>query len=366
MSGDLSARPPDLRVRRNPTARGALRGWVLTGIAGLGFLIVALVVAAYFDAAFGVQASLLALAAAVVPLGIVIPTFLWLDRFESEPNRLLVGAFLWGALVAAVVSALLNTTAMSLIEAMSTADPDAALTTTAVLVAPFVEEAAKGVLILLVWWFLHREFDGITDGMVYAGICAAGFAFTENIQYLAQAWTDGGSELLTGIGIAATSRSWMPRLLAPVAGFLLAVLSHGLWNLAAVTGGQGMVIVYLFVQVPIFFAFLAFVAWVRRTEGHLIGQFLRPYADVGWLSPAEVAMLSSMPHRREARAWARANTGRDGLKAMRAFQDAASELALLRRRMSHRAADAHAIEQEHELLLALRDRRAEFIGLPAS
>ena len=242
MSGDLSARPPDLRVRRNPTARGALRGWVLTGIAGLGFLIVALVVAAYFDAAFGVQASLLALAAAVVPLGIVIPTFLWLDRFESEPNRLLVGAFLWGALVAAVVSALLNTTAMSLIEAMSTADPDAALTTTAVLVAPFVEEAAKGVLILLVWWFLHREFDGITDGMVYAGICAAGFAFTENIQYLAQAWTDGGSELLTGtfiarclfspfahpmftvltgigIGIAATSRSWMPRLLAPVAGF---------------------------------------------------------------------------------------------------------------------------------------------------
>ena len=389
MSGDLSTRPPDLRVRRNPTARGALRGWVLTGIAGLGFLIVALVVAAYFDAAFGVQASLLALAAAVVPLGIVIPTFLWLDRFESEPNRLLVGAFLWGALVAAVVSALLNTTAMSLIEAMSTADPDAALTTTAVLVAPFVEEAAKGVLVLFVWWFLHHEFDGITDGMVYAGICAAGFAFTENIQYLAQAWTEGGSELLTGtfiarclfspfahpmftvltgigIGIAATSRSWMPRLLAPVAGFLLAVLSHGLWNLAAVTGGEGMVVIYLFVQVPIFLAFLAFVAWVRRTEGHLIGQFLRPYADVGWLSPAEVAMLSSMPHRREARAWARANTGRDGLKAMRAFQDAASELALLRRRMSHRAADAHAIEQEHELLLALRDRRAEFIGLPAS
>ena len=202
MSGDLSTRPPDLRVRRNPTARGALRGWVLTGIAGLGFLIVALVVAAYFDAAFGVQASLLALAAAVVPLGIVIPTFLWLDRFESEPNRLLVGAFLWGALVAAVVSALLNTTAMSLIEAMSTADPDAALTTTAVLVAPFVEEAAKGVLILLVWWFLHHEFDGITDGMVYAGICAAGFAFTENIQYLAQAWTEGGSELLTGTFIA--------------------------------------------------------------------------------------------------------------------------------------------------------------------
>ena len=96
-------------------------------------------------------------------------------------------------------------------------------------------------------------------------------------------------------------RSGLAEALAPVAGFLLAVLSHGLWNLAAVTGGEGMVVIYLFVQVPIFCAFLAFVAWVRRTEGHLIGQFLRPYADVGWLSPAEVAMLSSMPHLREAR-----------------------------------------------------------------
>ncbi|HPU97840.1 MAG TPA: hypothetical protein PLO53_07775, partial [Candidatus Hydrogenedentes bacterium] len=51
----------------------------------------------------------------------------------------------------------------------------------------------------------------------------------------------------------------------------------------------------------------------------LIGQFLQPYADAGWLSAAEVAMLASMRQRREARAWARANTGRPGLAAMRAF-----------------------------------------------
>ena len=37
---------------------------------------------------------------------------------------------------------------------------------------------------------LRREFDGVTDGMVYAGICAAGFAFTENIEYLAQAYAE--------------------------------------------------------------------------------------------------------------------------------------------------------------------------------
>ena len=56
--------------------------------------------------------------------------------------------------------------------------------------------------------------------------------------------------------------------------------------------------------------------------------------------------------------------GRRGLEAMRAFQDAASELALLRHRMYHSAADEHAVAQERELLLALSARRAEFVGLP--
>jgi protease PrsW len=225
--------------------------------------------------------------------------------------------------------------------------------------------------------------------MVYAGICAAGFAFTENIQYLAQAYSQGGGEALTGtfvarcllspfahpmftvlfgigVGVAATSRTWLPRILAPLLGYLLAVLSHALWNLAAVSGGRGVVVVYVLIEVPIFLAFLGFVVWARRREGRLIGQFLRPYADAGWLSPAEVAMLASMPKRREARAWARANTGRQGLRAMRAFQDAASELALLRRRMHHSAADEHALAQERELLEALTARRAEFVGMPVT
>jgi protease PrsW len=385
MSGDLATQPPVATSRRDPTTRDALRRWIVGGVGGVGFLLVALVVATYFGATFGVQTALLALVIAVVPLGIVIPTFLWLDRFESEPTRYLVGAFLWGALVAAVLAALFNTSAIAVLEA--TTDPEAALATTAVLIAPVAEEALKGVFVLLVWLFLRHEFDGITDGMVYAGVCAAGFAFTENMQYLAVAWSEGGGEALTatfvarcvmspfahpmftvltgiGIGVAATSRTWMPRLVAPVAGFVLAVLAHSLWNLAAVSGGQGVVVVYLLVEVPVFLAFLGFVAWTRRHEGHLIGQFLRPYADSGWLSPAEVAMLASMPHRREARRWARANTGRAGLAAMRGFQDTASELALLRRRMYHSAADAQAAEQEHELLDALRRRRLEFVGTP--
>ena len=105
---------------------------------------------AYLGATFGVQTALLALAVALVPLGIVIPTFLWLDRFESEPTRYLVAAFLWGALVAAVIAALFNTAPSPCSRRPPTRRPPCA--TTAVLVAPFVEEAAKGAFVLLVWW----------------------------------------------------------------------------------------------------------------------------------------------------------------------------------------------------------------------
>ena len=369
------------------SSRATLRSVVITGVAGLGFLVAALVVSAYLGAAFGVQTVLLALAVAVVPLFIVIPAFMWLDRFEAEPTRYLVGAFLWGALVATLVAAVFNTSAIAVLRTVT--DPDAALATTAVLVAPVVEEGLKGLLVLLVWWFLRREFDGITDGMVYAGVCAAGFAFTENIQYLSEAYTEGGGQALTatfvarclfspfahpmftvltgvGVGVAATSRSWLPKILAPVVGYVLAVLAHGLWNLAAVSGGDGLVTVYVLVEVPVFLAFVAFVVWARRREGRLIGFFLRPYADAGWVSAGEVAMLSSMGRRREARLWARANSGTRGLAAMRAFQDTASDLALLRRRMQHDAADAHALDEERRLLTALTARRHEFIGLPVA
>ncbi|HEX6916640.1 MAG TPA: protease PrsW, partial [Phycicoccus sp.] len=112
MTGELRT-APGAGVVRDPTSRPALRRWLLGGVAAVGFLVAALVVSAYLGATFGVQTALLALAVAIIPLAIVIPAFLWLDRFESEPTRYLVVAFLWGALVAAVLAAVANTSAIA-------------------------------------------------------------------------------------------------------------------------------------------------------------------------------------------------------------------------------------------------------------
>lgn len=386
-----AARPPSAAgyqpapVAGNPTPRPMMRGWVITGLAVIGFGLGALVLAAYYGMTLGVVTTLLAIVLAAIPLTIVIPTFLWLDRYEAEPNKYLVAAFLWGALVAALLAGLINTSAHVVFS--SATNPEEARLATAVFFAPVVEEAAKGLLVLLVWRLRRREFDGITDGMVYAGIAAAGFAFTENIQYLGLSYAEGGEQVLTavfiarclvtpfahpiftvmfgiGVGVAATTRSRVLKVGAPVAGYVLAVLLHGIWNLAAVSGGQGLIAVFLLVEIPVFLAFIALIVWARRREGRLIGRYLMPYADAGWLSPAEVHMLSSMSRRRGARLWARQTGGRSALRSMRSFQDAASELALLRLRMLHSAADAHALEAERRLLDTIVTRRREFVGVP--
>ena len=80
--------------------------------------------------------TLSTVAMALVPL-----CYLWLDRWEPEPPRLLIMAFLWGASVAVLISVIFEGGC-----AHRDRGPgrDPGFTTMAV-VAPVVEEAAKGL-----------------------------------------------------------------------------------------------------------------------------------------------------------------------------------------------------------------------------
>ena len=62
----------------------------------------------------GVVAFFISLVAAVIPVSIIIPLVLLLDRLEPEPNSVLLFAFLWGAGVAVLASFILNTLGMEL------------------------------------------------------------------------------------------------------------------------------------------------------------------------------------------------------------------------------------------------------------
>ena len=367
---------------RNPTRRPMLRTALTIGVAASVFLICLLILLGILDERLTTQTLITSALMAIIPLLIIVPTFLWLDRYEAEPVRYIVFAFLWGALVAVVGAFFLNTFGLKMLVEARWTDP---LETGAVYLAPITEETLKGLGILLIYLLRRREFDGIIDGIVYGGLIGAGFAFSENILYLGQAYNEYGGEGLTstflvrglmgpfghplftsltgiGIGIAVTARRPAVRVVAILTGWFCAMLLHGLWNLTALAGMDGFFAAYVTYQVPLFLAFVGFLFWLRRREGRLMGRYLSPYADAGWLSLAEVRMLSTMAGRRAARVWARSSGGRAALAAMRTFQDAASELALLRVRMQHSAADAGAVETERELLDTLGRSRSGFLG----
>ncbi len=358
-----------------------LRGWFTAASATILFAMSALVLVNVFNSQLSLRAAMVAVLGALLPLGVVVPALLWLDRFENEPVTHLTFAFLWGALVATTVSLVLNTGSLQLMQSFGAGGVHVA----ALFVAPFVEEALKIFGVLLILWFRRHEFDGIIDGLVYAGLSAAGFAFAENILYLGRAFTELGRDgLLTvfvlrcvlgpfahplfsccagvGVGLAARRRGPLATV-TPFAAYLLAVLLHALWNYSALISMDGFLTRYLALQLPIFIAAGWFASWARAREGRLIARHLSTYVLHGGFSREEVQMLGSMPARRAARRWAAAYGGKPARLAMREFQDDASELALLRERMRHGGATPDAVRREQALLESTVRNRAGFTQL---
>ena len=333
----------------------------------------------------GVTGFLIGLSLALLPLPVVIGALRWLDRYEPEPRGVLLFAFFWGATVAALAAAVLNTASLI---AIARTGGGSGMDTTAVLVAPWVEEAAKGAAVLLVLLFRRNEFDGVVDGIVLAGLSAVGFAFTENVLYFGRAFLAGQEQSLTtgffaagltfvlrgvfspfahplftamtgiGLGIAARTPNPATRLLAPLGGYLLAVLLHGAWNLSSLSGLSGFFTGYILIMVPAFALTIAVATWSRRREGATVAARLPTYVDAGWLDPEDVPMLASLQKRRQALDWMEARYGGGRARALRDFQHAATELAFLRDRVERGLDVPDFPARERELLTAVSQARA--------
>ncbi len=66
--------------------------------------------------------------------------------------------------------------------------------------APVIEEAAKGAFLLLMMTGRRRnELNSLTDCLVYAGLVGAGFAWLEDILYIAGGETLGDSLLTAAL-----------------------------------------------------------------------------------------------------------------------------------------------------------------------
>src|SRR3954471_10767969 len=169
------------------TALKVILGIFALMIAALLGLIVLLLI----GAETGAVELIIGLVFATLPVPVYVMLLLWIDRYESEPLWMLATAFLWGALVAVFIAFILNTINGAIVTAATRSD-QIGQNFGAVISAPIVEESAKALILFILFFWKKDEFDGIIDGIIYAGMVGLGFAMTENILYYGRAALQGG------------------------------------------------------------------------------------------------------------------------------------------------------------------------------
>jgi RsiW-degrading membrane proteinase PrsW (M82 family) len=220
----------------------------------------------------GFQIFFIAVAATIL-LALVTLAILWfLDRREPESRWLYLIAVLWGALIASGLALPLNIYILAAAADFVKVHPDVQAIFGAnagsilgdPIAGPLVEETTKGLGVLLLFWLLRAEFDGVRDGFIYGALVGLGFNLFEAPLYVLQGYIQTGDAPLyfqladrfalfglaghalytgmfgMGLGLARqTTRRWL-RYAAPAGGWLLGFSGHFLNN------GLGLLI-YLYI-----------------------------------------------------------------------------------------------------------------------
>ncbi|MFN8073498.1 MAG: PrsW family intramembrane metalloprotease [Mycobacterium sp.] len=300
-----------------------------------------------------------------VAMALVLLCYLWLDRWEPEPPRLLIMAFLWGASVAVLISVIFEEVVHTAIEGPG---QDPGFTTMAV-VAPVVEEAAKGLfLVLMLTGRRRNELNTLTDCLVYAGFTAVGFAWLENIFYIASGESLGASlatavvrlvigpfahplfTTMTGIGVyyALKKRSAAGKAGAILLGYLGAVVMHALWNGSAVLGSSTYLSVYVLWMMPVFALAIVLAIKSRRREGQIIAAKLPGMISAGLLTPVEASWVAALPARKAAVRSARQFGGRAAASSVKRFIIQVVELGYVRDRIDRGFGDERVFALQNE------------------
>ncbi len=307
-----------------------------------------------------VRGLLLGLVAALIPTILYGGLILSFDRYEREPQQNLLGAFGWGAVVATLFSILLSDLTRNLL--ISAFGQELGKRIALTIGASLIEESLKGIALLGLLFLYRHELDGVLDGLIYGALIGLGFAMTENIIYLGQAYSTGGiaslgelflarqafgglgHALYTGtIGAAVGwtrsryGRGWV-RLIVPVLGWLLAVVQHSLWNFGAASfidfsGGPPPFLDLVAIQTGMFILpGLILLFLIARRAGHAESLILREQlaseVTLGTLTAAEFVILSTSRHRHITLLSAFRTGGWRRWSLQQQFFQAAADLAL--------------------------------------
>ncbi len=321
---------------------------------------------------------------ALVSLAAIVPAIFYsllvslLDRFEAEPWYMMLGAFLWGAVVATFFSLIANT--FWGVAVFAAWGETAYQVLVPIFVAPPVEETMKGAALVVLLLAFRHELDGILDGIIYGALVGLGFAMTENVLYFSgflQEMGVGGLVLgfllraglggfahaiftaCTGAGVAIARTRYGRggvRWLLPFIGLGLAILLHAFWNTMAVAGTELGPIMALLSLVAIFFVVIvpgvltvilvAIHQWDRQLG--ILRVQLADEVTRGTLSADDLYLLTT-PGQRRRRFWK--TLFEDGLRAwlrLRRFAAIASQLAFQKHHRSQGEPEPRGIGKRSE------------------
>ncbi len=311
-----------------------------------------------------------------IAMTVVVLCYLWLDRWEPEPPRLLLFAFLWGTSAAVVISAVLQIVLEAWVHPAGSGDISPF---TLVVGAPITEEAAKGVFLLLMMTGVRRnELNSLTDCLVYAGLVGAGFAWLEDILYIANGESVAESLVtaalrlimspfahslfttMTAIGVwyALHRRSAAGKAGAVLLGYAAAVLLHAMWNGSSLLGAGAYFAVYALWMVPVFALAITLAVRSRRREQQVVAGKLPGMVAAGLVSPNEATWLGSLKTRKLAVDTAHRFGGKPAATSIRQFAHRVVELAFVRDRIDRGFGDQRVVALLHEETYALYAARA--------
>jgi protease PrsW len=300
-----------------------------------------------------------------------------LDLYEREPRSLVVGAFLWGGVIALVFSSIGNVVWAEVISQV--AGPEFAAQWGAALTAPVIEEVYKYLGLVVIYLIARREIDDLMDGVVFGAMIGLGFSVFEDVYYFMD--TFGGSvggvlegfwvrviasglyghvlyTAIAGVGFAyfVTHRGDEPfvrRLLVAGGLLLLAVAAHFFWNSPWFWTELPTLGATTIKGLP-FLLFLALaVRFARRREHRWLGVALEREVGQPGLDAAELRTLVDPRSRRRLRKAVRTAAGKDAERILRNLHREQINLAMVATRVTE--PDHPDLVRQREVCRSLRE-----------
>ncbi len=301
------------------------------------------------------------LVAAFAPTACYTLLLWWLDRYEKEPLHLLIVTFVWGA-VPALVLAIVAELAVG-----AAAINMFGLGSETTIVAPVVEELLKALVLIGIFVFARREFDGVLDGIIYGALVGFGFAMSENVLYfmlyqhqLVSVWllrsvlfglNHAFFTSIVGIALGLVRyerRRWVGYVAVPIALWLAMVL-HAVHNTSAQSGLLGLGLAWIIDSGGILVV-LATVVLSQRQERACLNAELDEEVSRGVITLRQYERVLSPALRSKIELRALLLRGWLHYRRLRRFHHLLTELAFIKQQL--RQGDRYCCQEDVE---ALRD-----------